>query len=112
MRPGRIWDVVKYRRERDNGDIPVRRLIQLAESFAIGEIDEWKNNVEKVENWIFNFLHRLDFQMQRAGWKANEKAKYYRLFLYEQLNACDRLKRDLDCLGQPTVGISIPRKGQ
>ena len=69
---------------------PFNRLIQLAESFAIGEIDEWKNNVEKVENWIFNFLHRLDFQMQRAGWKANEKAKYYRLYLYEQLDACDR----------------------
>ena len=109
-----VRDVFKMWSNTDENGItaifPFKRLIQLAEDFALSDLEKCRENVEVVENWIFDFLHKLDLQLQRAERGANEKAKYYRLFLYEQLNECDKLKKDLDLLGQPSVRISVSQK--
>ena len=107
-----VRDVFKMWSSTDENGIaaifPFKRLIQLAEDFAFSDREKCRKNVEVVENWIYDFLHRLDMQVQRAERGANEKAKYYRLFLYEQLSECDKLKKDLDLLAQPAVRVTVP----
>ena len=109
-----VRDVFKMWSNTDENGItaifPFKRLIQLAGDFALSDLEKCRQNVEVVKNWIFDFLHKLDLQIQSAERGANEKAKYYRLFLYEQLNACDKLKKDLDLFGQPSVRISVSPK--
>ena len=64
-----------------------------------------RKSLSVVRKWINDFINKLESQSPSSNPNANEKSKYYRKFLYQQLEECDRIERDQLMLSQPAVTL-------
>lgn len=70
-----------------------------------GNKSEFRRSLRIVREWIRTFKERLESEAPNSSAEANQKVKYYRRFLNEQLEECDRLEREHSLLVQPAVKI-------
>ena len=83
---------------------PFSRLSNLAGG-NIMDTESCRKSLSVVRKWINDFIKKLESQSPSSNPKANEKSKYYRKFLYQQMEECDRIERLLLMLSQPAVTL-------
>ena len=71
---------------------PFRFLGDLAAS-NIRNRDACRRGLGVIRKWITDFLERLELRSPSSHEKANQKSKYYRRFLREQLDNCNQMER-------------------
>ena len=92
-------------KEDDNGIavvFPFHRLSYLAGQNIDNE-ETCRRSLEVVRGWIADFLEKLNIQSPSSDTDANQKAVYYRKFLEEQLQECDRIEEFLGLMKEPAV---------
>lgn len=62
-----------------------------------------RKSLRIIRNSIANYLEKLDANSPCTDSKANEKAKYYRRILNEQLSECDRIEKSLHTMKEPAI---------
>ena len=81
---------------------PFSRLSNLAGG-NIMDAESCRKSLSVVRKWIYDFINKLESQSPSSDPKANKKSKYYRKFLYQQLDECDRIESLLPKMNQPAV---------
>ena len=92
-------------KEDENGIVvifPFQRLSDLAGQ-SIMNAEACKESLCTIRKWITDFLRKLESQSPSTGLEAGQKSTYYRKFLKEQLDECDRIEEVLHMLKQPAV---------
>ena len=84
---------------------PFSRLSNLAGG-NIMDAESCRKSLSVVRKWINDYIKRLESQSPSSNLKANKKSKYYRKFLDQQLEECDRIERDQLMLSQPAVSLN------
>ena len=82
---------------------PVKRLSAVAGNG--GNLEQCEQNLRVVVGWIERYLSELESQSPERDPTANAKAKYYRRFLNEELERCERMRASLRSLREPAVKI-------
>ena len=82
---------------------PVKRLSAVGGSG--GNLEQCEQNLRVVVGWIERYLSELESQSPERDPTANAKAKYYRRFLNEELEKCERMLASLQALREPAVKI-------
>ena len=70
-----------------------------------GNFEQCERNLRVVMGWIERYLTKLESQSPERDTMANAKAKYYRRFLNEELEKCERMGASLRSLRGPAVQI-------
>ena len=69
------------------------------------DMEACRQSLYVVRKWIKDFIRKLESQSPSSDSEANKKSKYYRKFLYEQLDACASIEQELYLLNQPAVRL-------
>lgn len=69
------------------------------------DTEKCKEDLRVVRGWIEKFLQKLELQSPHSDLKADQKAKYYRKFLNEQLEWCNNIERNLELMHKPFMGL-------
>lgn len=83
---------------------PFDKLVNLVGG-NFGDTREFQRSLRIVREWIQTFKERLESEAPHSSTEANQKVKYYRKFLDEQLKECNKLESDHLILVQPSVRI-------
>ena len=71
----------------------------------IGNEETCRESLELVRKWVTDFLEKLNIQSPISDTRANQKALYYRYFLEEQLEECERIEKILKVMKEPVVRV-------
>ena len=81
---------------------PFQRLSDLAGQ-NIMNAETCRRSLRTIRRWLTDFLEKLNTQSPCTDLEANEKSRYYRRFLEEQMGECDRIEKFLCMMKEPAV---------
>ena len=101
-----VREIFKRLTKKDGNEItvvfPFYRLSDLAGQNIVDE-EKCRRSLHVIREWIAEYLEQLDLQSPCSESDANQKSKYYRKFLKEQLEECDRIEEFLKLMKEPAV---------
>ena len=90
-----VHEVFKTLAREDENEIAVIFPFWKLSNLAGGNImdaEECRRSLNVIREWIKDFMEKLDSQSPPSDTKANQKSSYYKRFLQEQLDECDRIE--------------------
>ncbi len=97
----------RFSKEDESGIVviyPFQHLSGVLEG-TISDTGNFERKLNIVKGWIVKFIEKLESNSPQNDIMANQKAKYYRQFLLEELEACQALEKELARLREPAVKV-------